>query len=77
MKNQSLFLMLSLFLASCSGGHTVKNDTPASITVKNSTNLPQTDALITLNAKTLKEKYPELDLSAIKINAERELTNRQ
>ena len=70
MKNQSLFLMLSLFLASCSGGHTVKNDTPASIPVKNSTNLPQTDALITLNAKTLKEKYPELDLSAIKINAD-------
>lgn len=67
MKKQYLFFLFPLLLASCSGNKTTNGENQAKITLKNTTGLTQTDALITIDAEKLKEQLASLDLSGIKL----------
>lgn len=71
MKNHylSVFLLPLLFLASCGVGAPADKETKMAITVKNPSDFPRTDALVTLSARQLQEKYPGLALANIKLAA--------
>jgi len=71
MKNHCLFLalVLPLIFTSCAGGKASNEKNRAEITLKNNTGISRTDALITLDAKTLKEHHPGLGLSRVKLTA--------
>ncbi|MCO6488192.1 MAG: DUF4861 domain-containing protein [Phaeodactylibacter sp.] len=69
-KHPAIYLLLLMLLSSCGGTTPANEETMQVIRVKNTGESARTDALVRLDARTLKEKYPGLDFSNIKLSAD-------